>query len=218
MSEEKNLILYLDDQPSQRKILEFDLRDLFGADYRVQGLDLQQRKEGYVDALDNPAVLGVFIDHRLTETGVVTGYNGVELCEYLRAIFAEMPIYLVTGFDADDSLQSEKAGSAEALVYKKELRAETYESKCLKQRFLRHAQRFQDSLNKRQKRFRLLLEQSVLRALSVDEQTEFEKLQQSRLVPTQAVEQQQIPSIQKDIAEIEDLLRKLGTIPPKNEK
>ena len=111
-----------------------------------------------------------------------------------------------------------KAGSAEALVYKKELRAETYESKCLKQRFLRHAQRFQDSLNKRQKRFRLLLEQSVLRALSVDEQTEFEKLQQSRLVPTQAVEQQQIPSIQKDIAEIEDLLRKLGTIPPKNEK
>lgn len=207
------IICFIDDQPTQQKMLDWDLRSLFGAGYQVVSLPLLQRRDDYHQYLDDPAVIGLLIDQKLSETGEVTAYTGVDLAKHLRSVYREMPIYIVTGHDPDDQITGAESGSADAVVHKSELRAGTPQSIRFKQRFLRQAGRYQEALTQQQQRFRELLSKSLNGTLTSLEQEELAVLEDGRLLATQAAEEPQVSKLQKDIEAIERLLEKLPKPP-----
>lgn len=207
----KPIIYFLDDTPSQRQGLEWDLRELFGVAYDVLGLPVAPHMQDYHQHLDSPDVLGVLIDQRLNETGEITGFTGLDLAKHLRGVFPEMPIYIVTGYDPDEQIKGADSGSADAVVYKSELRAGTPDSERFKQRFLRQTGRYQEALTKAQQKFRELLSKSIAGTITNEEKAELLKLDTERLLPTQAGEEITASTLQKDIAALEGLLAKLPT-------
>ncbi|MBE2213969.1 MAG: hypothetical protein IAE82_08870 [Opitutaceae bacterium] len=203
------LIYYLDDQPSQRQMLEWDLKSLFADRFTIEGLPLHPDKADYHKYLDDHEVAGVLVDQRLNETGEITTYTGLDLAKYLRGVYPEMPIFLVTGFDPDEQIKSADSGSVEAVVFKFELRTNTPAAEGFKQRFLRHVGRYQEALTVRQKRFRELLGKSVRDEITPEEKTELAALEAARLLPTQAEDDAVLNKLQSQVGVVEQLLQKL---------
>lgn len=206
------IIYFIDDQASQRKMLEWDLRDLFGAGYQVISLPLHERKDDYHQYLDGTAVIGLLIDQRLNETGEVTSYTGVDLARHLRGTYPELPIYIVTGYDPDEQINGPESGSADAVVHKSELRADSPKATSFKQRLLRQAGRYKEALTRKQQRYRELLTGSLNGVLTPEQQTELASLENDRLLPTQASEKGLVSKLHKDIEDIERLLAKLPNL------
>lgn len=203
------LIYYLDDQPSQRQMLEWDLKSLFAGNFAIEGLPLYSDKADYHKYLDDHGVAGVLVDQRLNETGEITTYTGLDLAKYLRSLYPEMPIYLVTGFDPDEQIKGADSGSVEAVVLKSELRTNTPAAEGFKQRFLRHVGRYQEALTARQKRFRELLGKSVRDEITPEEKAELATLEAARLLPTQAEDDAVLNKLQSQVGVVEQLLQKL---------
>jgi hypothetical protein len=203
------IIYFLDDQPSQRQMLDWDLKSLFSENFEISALPLHTDKTEYHKYLDDNEVAGVLVDQRLNETGEITAYSGLDLAKYLRGLYPEMPIFLVTGFDPDEQIKSSDSGSVEAVVLKSELRANTPDSERFKQRFLRHVGRYQSALTARQKRFRELLGKSVRDEISAEEKAELATLESARLLPTQAEDEAVLTKLQSQVDTVEKLLLQL---------
>lgn len=212
MCDLKPIIFYLDDEEVQRKDLEDDLKVIFGEEYSIVGLTLRSNVNEYVQDFENPKVTGAFIDQRLNTTGIATTYNGVELCAYLRTMFPTLPIYLVTGQPIEGDLVGEKSGAAEAVVKKISLTADSDASKCVRQRFLRHASRHQESLTQDQQRYRELLRKVLNGSVTLEEETEYNRLQDNRLLGTMVSEGPSSEQLDKQISQFEKLLNKLNTL------
>ncbi|MBI3884269.1 MAG: hypothetical protein HY302_00840 [Opitutae bacterium] len=202
-------IYFLDDQESQRKMLSWDLRSLFGNDFEIASLPLKQDKTEYHRFLDDTATVGVLIDQCLNESGEVTGFSGLDLALHLRGLYREMPIYLITGFAPDEQMGSADAGSVEDIVKKDELRTNTVMSQLFKQRFLRHIGRYQEALTARQARYRELLTKSLQETIMPEERTELQTLEVDRLLPSQAEDEAHLATLNEQVAAVEKLLANL---------
>lgn len=205
-------IYFLDDQESQRKMLEWDLKSLFGDDFEIVGLALQQDRTAYHQYLDDPETAGILIDQCLNETGEVNGFTGLDLAQHLRSLYPGMPIYLVTGYDPDEQIRSADSGAVEDVVLKSELRADTISSARFKQRFLRHIGRHQESLSSTQARYRELLAKSLREALTDDERSELTELEENRLLPSQAEDERYLSKLDQQVRAAERLLEQLRNL------
>lgn len=193
-------------------MLEWDLRDLFGGSYELRLLPMRNRVEEYFRDLDDNAVIGLLVDQRLNETGEATDYTGIDLAKLFRSTFPEMPIYLVTGYDPDDQMAGAESGAVDAVVHKSELRSGSPEAARFKERFLRQARRYEESLAGWQRRFRELIAKRLSGGITAEERAELAKLETERLLPTQAAEEPRLLEVEKQIEAlhaVERILEKL---------
>lgn len=214
----KATICIVDDQPSQQQMLEWDLRDLFGSAYDFRCLPIYEDVQEYLRDLDDPTVIGVLVDQKLNESGSATSYTGIDLAKRVRTAFPEIPLFLVTGYDPDDQIKSAEAGVVEAVIHKSELRADTPASTRFRERFLRQAKRYEDSLDEWQRRFRELIKLSVNGTISTDERAELAALETERLMPTLAAEANQVSKVDKQIEALEAAERLLEKIAKEGRK
>lgn len=208
----KPIIFVIDDQLTQRQMLQWDLRDLFEGEYEIVPLEALEQMDGYYKLLDHPDVLGLLIDQRLNEPGISTVFTGIDLAKYLRGAFPEMPIFLITGYDPDDQVESSDAGAVDAVVHKKELRAGTPEAERFKQRFLRQSKRYTESLTEWQRQFRDLLARRLQGTISNEEEAILVQMETERLIPTQAAEDGDVAKLDKQIKALENMERILDRL------
>lgn len=206
------IIYYLDDSPDGRRDLAIQLRALFSSDFAVRELPLEQDVVVYVQMLEGLPVAGIFIDQNLDETGEITGYSGVKLASYLRTLYQEMPIYIVTGHPIEGELESEEAGNADSVVAKRELILDSARAAKFRKQFLRRVAQYEKALSHRQQRFRGLLAKKFNEGLDPIEAAELETLRLNHEMPTDEAEDAATAAVSAKIEEISDLLRKVAEL------
>lgn len=210
MSDDLPIIYFLDEEESQQFLLRTSLMALFGKTHQIELLPVLPEMQDYLMLLDTGNVTAVFIDQQLDQTGVITGFTGVQLAEFLRRHFPSMPIYVVTGHKVDSGeLVSEKAGSTDAVVSKTQLTIGSQQSLILKQQLLRDFGRYDEALTDRQRRFRELLAKSVQSTLTPEEADELEQMKAERLIPTASAESEAAAQFQKEASELSSLLTRV---------
>lgn len=210
MSDDFPIIYFLDEEESQRHLLKTALKVLFGTTHQIEPMPVLPEMQDYLMLLDAGNVSAVFIDQQLDQTGVITGFTGVQLAEFLRQHFPSMPIYVVTGHKTDSGeLISEKAGSTDAVISKTHLAIGSPHAPIFKQQFLRRLERYNEAMTSRQLRFRELLAKSLQTELTSDERAELEQMKAERLIPTASAESAAEEQTRKETSAISSLLTRV---------
>jgi hypothetical protein len=146
--------------------------------------------EDYSDLAADASTVGVIVG-QLKRRRNDLNYDVIDLIDYLRALRADLPLFLLTNKDTAEL--EDRAASADAVFTVRELeqRPQVYTS-----RMQRTIGRYQQALSQRQQRLRELLDRQIADTLSPDEsdeladlQAELERAHESRVV--KAVERQQ---------------------------
>jgi hypothetical protein len=144
----------------------------------------------------------LIIDQKLEDGGF--NYTGSELASFLRGIDSKLPIIILTNYKDEEYEQFEDAEKdIEYVAAKDEIRdPDSREAQVTKARLLRHLNVFADVHDTRQQRFHELLVKSLTETLSSEETRELGLLKDDRLLPMQAAEQQETPTLEGLLEEL----------------
>jgi CheY-like chemotaxis protein len=120
-----NKIAIVDDQDSARLAVQSVIEDVLSnedleAEWGVVSTAPLADVEAYANFIDSENVAILLIDERLGESpdasGITVNYKGSELVEQLRKNYKQMPIYGITAFPQDESLETHFAQFDEIIL------------------------------------------------------------------------------------------------------
>lgn len=207
MSELK--LLLVDENPVQRETYAAALRALLeNTGITVEAIEPLEMKQDYLALLSTKRIAALVLDQKLEDGGY--SYTGSELAAFLRAVESKLPILILTNY-ADDYPELEQAQrDVEHIASKEDIKdPDSAKAQVLKARLVRHMNVFADVRDARQRRHHELLVKSLKSDLATEEQEEFDKLSESRLVRLQAEEQKEDRSLSEVLAELRALSKKI---------
>jgi hypothetical protein len=172
---------------------------------KVQELAPLPKLSSYDTLLADSDTVAFIIDQKLSTTGEVT-YEGTKLAKHLRAIDKRIPLYILTGF-VDDALHK-GVGTVEDVIPKKDLVKPKEEPAArFRAALMRRVADYRDILTGKEKRFHDLLVKSLNEKLTKQEELEFDKLQEARVLPVHAAELGRLSEVDQSIESLKALLR-----------
>ncbi|MFN8490031.1 MAG: hypothetical protein U0350_20760 [Caldilineaceae bacterium] len=204
-------IWFIDENENQSRTYTRKLRRLLPDSITVERLFPPYRQmQEYVALIRDPETVCIFVDQKLKDTAIAN-YTGIELAQYLRAIDAKLPIYILTNYE---DLRDEYAVGEWSVedVIPKEVFNNKSELLIFKARLLRRLDVYEDLLMNRSQRFNQLLRKRLSEGLSDVEETEFQELQFERFAAIEASEGSQKLELEKVVDTNRELINMLHKI------
>lgn len=144
------IILIVDDRAQQRQqvveLTKLSIPKDF-SEWTAEGIEPLKSKSDYQAHITEHDIAVLVLDEKLQEqvserTNAAVDYDGHELVKFLRPLFPELPIFVVTAFDQEQELQN-AASDVEGIIPRKQFYKEP---KTHTARMIRSGQRFSTSM------------------------------------------------------------------------
>lgn len=199
------VIWFIDEDETELRTYQRELAKRLGGNVKVEAIAPYSKMQDYKKALSDEKTVAIIIDQKLKNTGKAH-YTGLELAEYLRGINPKLPIYILTNYSKDISL--DEGLNVEYILDKSDFKDDA-KANTITARILRHMDTYTDILSKRGQRFKKLLEKSMKQKLNKDEYDELEQLKYIRLSSTLASELEKTQKLEQTISANQKLLAQL---------
>lgn len=180
---------------------------------RVEVEPVRSDVRGYLPLLQDKHTGGFILDQVLNDNDAAD-YTGLELADFLRAIDSRLPLFILTNYASPDLEATGR--SVEEVIAKDDIREHTGTYVA---RMLRRLGEYDDALEQRQKRFRILIDRQLKRRLTPKEQAELEALRMEIERPTTFIAEEQEKIWQshalydeKLISKLDDALSAISTV------
>lgn len=210
-------ILVVDDRAKERnKVVALVSHSLpEGSTWTARGIEPLAAIDEYGALITEDDIAVLILDEKLQEqaaelTGVAVNYNGHELVSFLRPRFPDLPIYVVTAYDAEEDVQN-AASKVEGIINRMEFNKDP---KVHTARMIRSGHRFAKALEGDLNYLSAISEKLAVGKADDDEVKKMTSIREKLSLPfptrdlTQAKDL--VPQAERLIGEAQSLLKKIN--------